>query len=259
MSAPLEKFLRLYYRRRPVNATFTGVHTFDDQLPDWSPAGIDALDEEMRSLRSELDVGHYEGADAIDAELARAYLDIQVAEHASRHGVRGNPSLWVGEAAFSVIGLITRGRTANARIAAIPAFLDAARATLTQPIPALWIARALRECEGAVKLNTAASAAFASFADWLCAVPAAPDSAMSCGPALFDLLLHRGHQCRRSRADLLAEARHRFTEERARLQDMGWADAERILAGDVPSADEYLGEFQRVWDACRECVTANNR
>ena len=258
MSDALERFFLQYYRRRPVNATFTGVHAFDELLPDWSPAGIDALDAEMRSLRGDLDVGRYEGADAVDAELAGAYLDIQLAENASQHGVRGNPSLWVGEAAFSIIGLITRGRTAEARIAAIPAFLETARATLSQPIPALWITKALHECEGAIKLGTDASPAFAAFARWLETAPVAPDSTMACGPALFDLLLHRGHQTRRSRADLLAEARHRFAEERARLHEMGWAEAEQALASDVPGAEEYLGEFQRVWDACRARVAMHD-
>ena len=30
----LDAFFSAYYRRRPVNATFTGVHDFDDRLPD---------------------------------------------------------------------------------------------------------------------------------------------------------------------------------------------------------------------------------
>jgi len=34
MSA-LAGFFDSYYRLRPVNATFTGVHDFDHRLPDW--------------------------------------------------------------------------------------------------------------------------------------------------------------------------------------------------------------------------------
>ena len=33
----LDAFFESYYRLRPVNATFTGVHDYDDRLPDWSP------------------------------------------------------------------------------------------------------------------------------------------------------------------------------------------------------------------------------
>ena len=38
MSA-LGAFLDSYYRLRPVNATFTGIHDHDHRLPDWSPDG----------------------------------------------------------------------------------------------------------------------------------------------------------------------------------------------------------------------------
>ena len=45
----IDDFFTHYYARRPVNATFTGVHAYDSELPDWSPDGLDALDDEMRS------------------------------------------------------------------------------------------------------------------------------------------------------------------------------------------------------------------
>jgi hypothetical protein len=44
----IDDFFTHYYARRPVNATFTGVHAYDEELPDWSPDGLDALDDEMR-------------------------------------------------------------------------------------------------------------------------------------------------------------------------------------------------------------------
>ena len=53
--AALERFFDTAYRRRPVTATFTGVHAFDAALPDWSPEGLRAATGEMRALRSELD------------------------------------------------------------------------------------------------------------------------------------------------------------------------------------------------------------
>jgi len=46
----IDDFFTHYYARRPVNATFTGVHAYDDCLPDWSPDGLAAMDGEMRSL-----------------------------------------------------------------------------------------------------------------------------------------------------------------------------------------------------------------
>ena len=40
-AAALDRFFDAYYRRRPVTATFTGVHAYDRELPDWSPEGLD--------------------------------------------------------------------------------------------------------------------------------------------------------------------------------------------------------------------------
>ena len=50
----LAAFFDSYYRLRPVNATFTGVHEHDDRLPDWSPDGLAAAADEMRALRASL-------------------------------------------------------------------------------------------------------------------------------------------------------------------------------------------------------------
>ena len=47
-SAWLDEFFDHYFRRRPVNATFIGVHTFDHELPDFSAEGVAATVAEMR-------------------------------------------------------------------------------------------------------------------------------------------------------------------------------------------------------------------
>ena len=54
VSGTLDRFFGHYYGRRPVNATFTGVHTHDHRLPDWSIGGLELLDDEMHSLAREL-------------------------------------------------------------------------------------------------------------------------------------------------------------------------------------------------------------
>ena len=51
----LDAFFESYYRLRPVNATFTGVHEHDHRLPDWSPDGLAAALDEMRRLRASLE------------------------------------------------------------------------------------------------------------------------------------------------------------------------------------------------------------
>src|SRR2546425_5346827 len=50
----LGAFLESYYRLRPVNATFTGIHEYDHRLPDWSPDGLASAADEMRRVRGAL-------------------------------------------------------------------------------------------------------------------------------------------------------------------------------------------------------------
>ena len=293
----IDDFFTHYYARRPVNATVTGVHAFDDQLPDWSLDGIAAMDAEMESLGAALSreypspgsVGAFrDNPDLLDAELARGFLEIQRAENASMHGPRGNPALWTGEAVFSIIALMIRDFAplesrfdrAAARSEKLAGFLrrndrqngaigetehgtsgafsmaapDERVATLDRrtPIPAAWVDKAKRDCEGALILLNAAMRQWiapASIADsrrrrLYDALPdgitafkafeakfemferaaasigetrVAPESAMACGADLYDLYLTRGHFCTRSRADLLAEAKDRLEAARSEL------------------------------------------
>ena len=252
VDAVVERALAAQLGRRPVDATFIGVHDHDERLPDWSRAALAAADDEMASDATALaqalpapaaDPALLDAA-LLDAALLGDALALQRAELASAHGVRGNPALWTGEAIFSIVALVTRDfaplgeriALARARLAAIPAFLAESRATLADALPAPWVARARRECEGATILLRAgvrrwaserlereaadAARAFADLGWWLGERPVAADSTMSCGAELLDLLLARGHRCLRPRGELLAEARARLLEERARLDEM---------------------------------------
>src|SRR3972149_4182822 len=96
--ALLDRFLESYYRLRPVNATFAGVHQFDGELPDWSPEGLERAVTEMRSLRQDLaaladDALAATDPAALDIQLADAFLEVQLAEIAGGHFQRGNPAL----------------------------------------------------------------------------------------------------------------------------------------------------------------------
>ena len=139
----LDAFFESYYRLRPVNATFTGIHTHDDRLPDWSPDGLEAAADEMRSLRASLDdvptdAEALQNVAVRDRALAIAFLDIQLAELDTLHFQRGNPSLALGEAAFGVISLVTRpfapaadrARSLASRLDAWPVFLAGARESI---------------------------------------------------------------------------------------------------------------------------------
>jgi peptide/nickel transport system substrate-binding protein len=252
----LDRFFEHYYRARPVQATFTGMHENDHLLPDWSPEGLEATVAEMHALRTLLGGDAPTGREAIafpddiDLTLADAFLEIQIAEHESGHFIHRNPALWTGEAIFSIIALVTRPfapidtrlDAAIARMRAIPAFLATATRVL-QAAPAPWCARAVRECATAIPLfsdslprwwaaekvpvrtiaaaNAAAaeaSAAFNTFSRWLRrALPDAPQSASHAGSDLLALLLRRGHWCTTAAETLLQEARDTLEMERATL------------------------------------------
>ena len=155
----LDDFFTHYYSRRPVNATFTGVHAYDDCLPDWSPDGLAAMDDEMRSLGEALAreypappsaAAFRNGPDLLDAELARGFLEIQRAENASLHGPSGNPALWTGEAVFSIISLMirdfapleVRADHAARRAEGTGGFLGR---RVAAPLPRRWVDRAARD------------------------------------------------------------------------------------------------------------------
>ncbi len=306
MSAALDRFFEHYYRRRPVNATFTGVHDYDATLPDWSGVGLHASELEMRGIITQLSAAHPDPVSASalrndtnlrDAELARAFLEIQIAENRSRHGVRGNPSLWTGEAVFSVISLmirdfaplIDRFESAISRLEEVPSFLTTARATLDSPAPGAWTTKARRECEGAVILLTSgvdkwlasgspsadtsarlqraarnACASFEQFSAWLENRHAAPDSAMACGDEFYDFLLSRGHCCARSRTDILTEAHEELARAKEHLDNMAhaisgsWTSAVEQLAAEHPAPDEYFDAFRQTWDACYHCAVSRD-
>jgi uncharacterized protein (DUF885 family) len=172
----LGAFFASYYRLRPVNATFTGIHDHDGRLPDWSPEGLESAVAEMREVRSALVADRARAAepepegqpidladvDVRDRELAIAFLDIQIAEHEGAQFQRGNPSLALAEVAFGLIGLMTsrfagadvRAAWAVERLKAAPTFLDGVCRSIAGPVPDEWIARSLRECDGLEVLLT---------------------------------------------------------------------------------------------------------
>lgn len=156
----LDRFFAHYYARRPVSATFIGVHDFDHQLPDCSEAGLRRTVAEMRQLRSELSSISEEGlseARRHDRFLADGFLDIQLWEDGAPQFHRGNPAFYTGEGAFSVISLFQRDSEpvadrANAsisRMRLLPEFLAQGRSNV-QESPAAWTEAAIREAKAAL-------------------------------------------------------------------------------------------------------------
>jgi hypothetical protein len=221
----LDDFFADYYARRPVNATFIGIHDHDHALPDLSANGMTELARAARELQRRLAGIPTDGlteAQRHDRLLADGFLAIQDWEAGSPHFAR-NPSAWTGEAVFGVMSLFHRDAepfaervaAATARMRAIPAFLAQAREAVNAAAPA-WTERALREARSAIAffggglaifarergiddagfLAAAAAArdAFAAHAAWLEGdLASRPADDYACGREAFDLYLARGH------------------------------------------------------------------
>jgi hypothetical protein len=221
----LDDFFADYYARRPVNATFIGVHEHDHALPDLSSNGMSDLARAARDLRDRLGTISTEGlsqAQRHDRLLADGFLEIQAWEAGSAQFAR-NPSAWTGEAVFGVISLFQRDAeplaeravAAVSRMKEIPAFLAQSRATV-KTAPAQWTERALREARAGIAyfgnglailaeergiddggfLDAAetAHAAFVEHAAWLeSELAARPSDDYACGREAFDRYLARGH------------------------------------------------------------------
>jgi hypothetical protein len=248
----LDAFFDWFYRRQPVSATFIGVHDYDDQLPDLSAQGMAALTGEADDLLARLP----QEPESLDHQLAGGFLRIQRWE-ASSHHVNGNPVHFTGEAIFGVVGLLLRERPepARARLAAIPALLDAGAREIAEA-PRAWIERARHECAGAHLLLEDVAAEYPLLADAARSADqaftrfdtrlsdATPTEEYACGPEALELLLRFAHF-----SELDADGVERLALERI-------AEEEAFLAA-TPAPDEppsgvpsdYLGRFHTVWDA----------
>jgi len=272
MSA-LDTFFDSYYRLRPVNATFTGVHEFDDRLPDWSPDGLAAAVDEMRRLRASIDSASASPVDlrdvgARDRALASAFLDVQIAELEGAHFQRRNPSLAIGEAAFGIVALITRPfapprqrlEAVLGRLDAIPAFLDGAQRSIGAGVPDEWRRKALTECDGAQRVlggglqrwlalealpddrvrlpRDRAAAAIDRFRQWLTRDAPPDERPYAAGGDMLDLLIARGHWCAADRRALAAAARDALEESLAELDRRARAAA----PGGWPEVQQRLAD-----------------
>ena len=263
-----DDFFAHYYARRPVSATFIGVHDHDHALPDFTPDGRAQTRAEMRNLRARLASLPTEGlteAQRHDRVLIDGYLEIQDWEDGAPHFHAGNPAVFTGEGVFGVMALFLRDSepladrvaAAVSRMRALPAFLAQGRANVHEA-PASWTARAAREARAGVAyfgdglrllaaergidapefLAAAGDArdAFVAHAVWLEQEAAArPTDAVACGRDAFDRYLARGHCLSPDQDAAWVEAYARAAFERART-----AMAEQARAIDASQSPDAL-------------------
>lgn len=297
-SAWLDDFFAAYYRRRPVNATFIGVHDYDAVLPDFSARGVAETTAEMTALLGDLHGAVAEPetpAERTDRTLAEHFLMIQLWEFESRHFQGGNPCVYTGEAIFGILSLFLRPfaplservDTAIARMEAIPQFLATAAQNVPSA-PSAWTERAIRECTGAIRFlgngveiliadegvsnpyfrsaATDARRAFATYQSFLTTeMRAATDDTYGCGGEAFERYMARGHEMTMTGAEIERYARDQFAEARARLDEGAaafgvpdWRTALALLRRIHPTAEAYYARYQEQWDACHDYAAAHD-
>lgn len=226
----------------------------------------------------------------LDRRLAAGALRIRLWEYESRHMLR-NPSVHAGEAVFSMMSLLLadgastphvpspeRAEALAARMGALPAYLDQARAHVAGA-PLAWTERALRECRGGLAFldaglahvdadlgaapDSAADAlrGFAAFLEAEVRPNPGSDDDVACGSEAFELLLRDGHFIEESPDEIVAYARDEIVRTRAWLSEMaadfGAGTPEGVLAtlnDHHPEADDYYARYRAVWDAMREAA-----
>ena len=223
----LDDFFTSYYKYRPVNATFIGVHSYNHYLPDFSEGKVIELRDEMENLLTRLenvtDTRLLSPAQRVDRLLAANFLEIQLAEMRSQHFHRGNPTVYTGEAIFGIISLFLRDfapipdriESAIVRMKAIPLLLEQG-ITNVRLAPKEWTEKAIQECTGATNflgnginqlmqsqqitspaLRAAAQVALSAFQEYKEHLSNEllphPKNGYACGKRFFDLLTQRGH------------------------------------------------------------------
>ncbi len=292
----LDRFFDSYYRHRPVNATFIGVHDYDHQLPDLSPEGVHACVSDMTQLQQDLAALPDEPLtepQQIDRQLASGFLEIQQWEFQSTHFHLGNPSFYTGEAIFGVLSLLRRDfapftqrlEAAIERMNRIDTLLQQAQENISAA-PSAWIERAITECEGSLAFlesglphllrdnniqspaaESAASKAanaFRQFKNWLeSELP--PNDAYASGADAFNLMLQKGHCLDVTAAAVESYAWQELRKSEAKLDAHAsdfdadtWQEALAKLADHYPTPDHFLPHHYGLWRACRAVAEQND-
>lgn len=299
-AASLDRFFEAYYRRRPVNATFIGSHEHDGRWPDYSENGAGDTRAEMVRQLGDLqalvteDRGGLSRETQLDLRLATGYLRTQVWEFESTHFHRGNPSLYVGEAAFGLISLFLtefgpladRVGSATERMAGLPDFLAQARQNIrAAPVP--WTERALRECRGAQALlgeglgqliaswegsdlprrdidrlesyRSRAARALSEFESYLRTdVDVPPSEVCSAGEDAFRMYLGEGHFVDLDPEELVRYANDAAREASADLDGWDAGADQRLLEDQRSTVDTYYARYQALWDEVRSVAEAED-
>ncbi len=153
-----KKFLHQYFQDNPVNATWIGVHDFDDRLPDYGSQSIhERIDRliQYRSIFSSIRENELSRDDQINRELILNAIDYEKFNWTELKPLTWNPLIYMYTLGFAYESLSgydfapaeQRGSALLARLEATPEFLSVAMENL-EDMPKPHIETAIRQCQG---------------------------------------------------------------------------------------------------------------
>jgi len=149
-------------RARPETATQLGDHRFDGKLTDFSPAALQAREEELRAQRTalqQIEVAALTGPNRVDAQILALELESMLFTLVEERPHEWNPLSYNDSLATSIYLLTarefapaeTRLRSAISRLNAIPGVVAQIKATLRHP-PRIHTQTAIGQTAGAIAL-----------------------------------------------------------------------------------------------------------
>jgi uncharacterized protein (DUF885 family) len=155
----VDRYLDDWARRHPSIAAGNGIHDHDGRLDDFSASGIAveiaALKRDAATLRA-FDEKRLTPDERVDRRILLGVIDGWLLEQETLQNWRRNPMLYASALADGVHNLMTmasnpapvRMRRVITKLAQVPAFLDAARANVSNP-PRLLAERGVAMMRGA--------------------------------------------------------------------------------------------------------------
>jgi uncharacterized protein (DUF885 family) len=291
-----ESFFDLRWHLDPVSATQAGVTGYDDRYGRFSPGALSPHLAALKSLAAALEEATVEGLDEeIDRTALLNEIRVMIRRFERLRPQATNPEFWLSHLLGGLHHLLLSGdrtpeekaRAAMGRLEDIPAFVDDARATLTEPV-SVFAETALRMSEGgrlllsevfatlsagapaqAERLQAAtdrATAALAEFEQDLGRWLETGGDHFAVGEEEFNFLLHYQHVLRDTAPELwryglrLKEEVEADLQARAKRLDGGrpWSDVADRLRDDHPSAGELVNAYAKEMARARAFVAAKD-
>lgn len=149
----VDEFLDEYWRMHPHEATFMGIHEYDNELDRVDNTTLNQFvkrEEEITSILSEFkNKGKLSADNLLDLEVLLSNLRNDIMAHEKFNRYRRDPSIYVNIAIFSCYILLLRNFAPKeqryisliSRLKEVPRFLEEARANLREAdsIPEVWL------------------------------------------------------------------------------------------------------------------------